>query len=274
MVERRGGIPDTEHVLTPTAVPFREACYLFFDAVTPADVASSFSGVLDMKIDPTSTYYSDVQDFISYRVRIPPPQTTLHVGALTHELLQMQHPALWLKLFRKTRKRESGGAIDAKLKEAFPASVRQVPLLDIAAEKLATQNLRIFGQTVLELGLSAVYGPNFPKAIPESAKYARDGSIARRYEAVLEASKPFEAPASSAQEVVTRLQQLFPPNPISVPTSALNAIRGKRAFDGPVHLCPAPGLTRMLFDEYGKKLLQVPYQQRLVRSLQGGLRSR
>jgi hypothetical protein len=120
---------------------------------------------------------------------------------------------------------------------------------------------------MMDFGLAAIYGPDYPNVVPAEAKVASDGTPARRYLAVLEASKDFTTPATDATEVVERLRQLFPANPTATDKSAWNALRETQAFIGIRQNCTAPGLTRIIFEAYGRKLNEVPYQQKLIRAL-------
>jgi len=115
-----------------------------------------------------------------------------------------------------------------------------------------------------------VFGDSYPNVIKPEAKI--NGKTTPFYKAGLVAAERFGRKASGPEEVIERLQELFPDQPATwheIP--ALQIAKQTDAFvrKTPENIltCPAVDMTGALFKAYGKLLRNPDYQNHLIQKM-------
>lgn len=134
------------------------------------------------------------------------------------------------------------------------------------AVKIAQQNEGFYGLSIPLLGLAALFGTDLFAMFNPLPTESKHTSV----NAVEVAAKQFGAKASSMDELIQRIETLFPAEAADMkPTSAYRLLKDNGAFvmiAGHRRVCPAIHSTQMLFQGFGRVFrdrYQTSFRQRV-----------
>lgn len=263
-------VADTRVSAIPTT---RFGMEQFLGDITPRDVAKVVETTLLRPPAKHVGYTKATEDYLTLFLEpARSPATGNPDGiALSHELVRTNEPEIWAKLLETSMMRNTDVlmGIAATYPTVAPQDVPQT-----VSSNIALSNLKFYGRTMINLGMAAMHGKAYPHMIHDRAKpdgYVPD-STNNQYQTGLEASHLFGYPAASAEEVVDRLQFLFPADadtPQDIPAFVI--AKRAQAFvqrqpdsTPPTVVCPARDLTGELYKAYGNVLGNETYRARLT----------
>lgn len=260
---------DTRNTTQPAT---RAAIETFLDGLDVEGIERVLYEVLMRQ--ETKGYYLTMANEVSNVVLNPLVASLLPTDVdpytLMKELLRINHNDVWFNLLHQGVQKSPDLRND--LIAANPLSEPN-SLLTQTSDHIAYANMGLYGGTLLFYSIAALYGNAYPAVIAEERKsFESDKTTPNpRYLAGLEASKRFGTTARDADEVIARLQTLFPANaqkPSSIP--AITFAQNTHSFVGihsgsetPVVICPARDTTHLFFSAYGNILAKPEYQARL-----------
>lgn len=242
----------------------------FAQSITTPEVADAFAKHLPTSA--ASTNYSDelLRNVQLNLVRRKTPAFLALDPYIAH-ITAMKGANVWESLL-STRPHE----LQSGVGEFFHFPEGEQTLGEVS-ETLSSVNDKFMTPVVVGAGLVAVFGSDahlYMTRIPEAG--SRDGSWRYKFKGRLnlirELGDKFPEHAESVDEIYARLQRMFPTVTVTADKDSLLELGLKHKIfdsehgDAPV-VCPAIGLTRILFQEYGKLLREPEYEKRFKQDI-------
>lgn len=187
---------------------------------------------------------------------------------LGKEIYRMNAPKMWEGLLGKAFDRDPNHRL--RFTAAFPQKPPGMLLPD-TADVIANNNAHFFAAHTTYLAFGAAYGPAYSDiAILRMV----DGTTPfGGYEAGLEVARNYTSPAADPAELIERLRDVFPQEPLrGNGAKGVRILKGTRSFsrthkDLGVISCPGTDITSRIYLEYGKLLNDPEYQAKFTEAL-------
>lgn len=121
-------------------------------------------------------------------------------------------------------------------------------------------NLTFFSNAIVMIGMTALFGDRFESVMSGRPQYRT------HYRAVLTIAEGFGTPTNSPDELISRLQALFPLKG-SQEEGAFEVLSKTGAFVDDNKQCPAQEMTKVIFETYGELLRDRKYLRKLKRRI-------
>lgn len=173
------------------------------------------------------------------------------------ELLKLNSPNLWNGLIDPIERQNPKILTDIRT-STTASRAKPLDVIDTNAkltESLVMDNEDLYIAGVVMIGMAALVGPEFKKALGEETVWLYPYAAARS------AASTYTSPAQSFDELMGRLRQLYPGEESQTGgRTAMDYLRENGAFG---HVCPAVNFTSGIFRTYGNLLKSQEYQEYL-----------